>query len=188
MPRRKYSASIVPTDSIQSRILLIRGQRVIIDADLAVLYSVSTKALNQQLKRNPLRFPGDFVFRLTPAEKREVVTNCDHLQKLKFSPQLPFAFTEHGTLMADNVLSSDRAIAASVFVVRAFVKLRELLSTHRQLADKLAELEHKLHDHDGQILAIMDAIRQLMEPPDEPETKRPPVGFHTEIALPPGGP
>jgi hypothetical protein len=177
MPKKAHTAIVL--DRVQQRILLLRGQRVIIDADLAELYQVTTKALNQQVKRNPLRFPEDFVLRLTAAEKDEVVTNCDHLRNLKYSPQFPYAFTEHGAIMAANVLSSDRAIAAGVYVVRAFVKLRELLSTHQQLAEKLAELERKLQDHDGQILGIMDAIRDLMEPlPDVPPAH--PFGFHSK--------
>lgn len=112
-----------------------------------------------------------------------MVANCDHLSHLKFSSQLPRAFTEHGAIMAANVLSSDRAIAASVFVVRAFVKLRELLSTHQKLAQKLSELAHKLQEHDGQILAIMDAIRQLMDEDfRNEEPPRRPIGFHSELA------
>jgi hypothetical protein len=179
MPAKKPARAIVPIESVQQRIVFLRGQRVIIDTDLARLYGVTTKALNQARKRNPDRFLPDFMFRLTPAEKKEVVTNCDHLQSLKFSPQLPFAFTEHGAVMAANVLSSPKAIAASVFVVRAFIKLRELLSTHHELAAKLGELELRLQNHDEQILSIFDAIRQLMEDPEDPPKS--PIGFKTEI-------
>ena len=118
------SRAIVRVGQIQQRILLVRGQKVIIDADIAEAYGVTTKALNQAIRRNADRFPSDFMFRLTKEEKQEVVTNCDHLQKLKFSSVNPRAFTEHGAIMAASVLNSNRAIEISVFVVRAFVQLR----------------------------------------------------------------
>ena len=105
---------VVPTDKIERSILLIRGQKVILDTDLAELYGVRTKVFNQAIKRNKKRFPSDFIFRLTKDEKCEVVTNCDHLGKLKFSPTLPAAFTEHGAIMAAAVLSTERAIKVSV--------------------------------------------------------------------------
>lgn len=111
--------------SIERRILLIRGQKAMLDTDLAALYGVPTKVLNQAVKRNRHRFPADFMFRLTEDEKAEVVTICDHLQKLKFSPVLPYAFTEHGAIMLASVLNSKKAVRISVYVVRAFVKLRE---------------------------------------------------------------
>jgi hypothetical protein len=115
-------SSFIAMERIERSILLIRGVKVILDADLAQLYGVSTKAFNQAVKRNRDRFPDDFTFRLTKEEKGEVVTNCDHLQRLRFSSVLPVAFTEHGAIMAATVLNSDRAIKLSVFVVRAFLK------------------------------------------------------------------
>lgn len=145
-----------------------------IDADLAELYGVSTKRLNEQVKRNKERFPDDFMFRLTKREKQEVVANCDHLSKLKFSPVLPLAFTEHGAVMLASVLNSPKAIEMSLFVVRAFIKLREILSTHKELAIKLKELELKIDSHDQQIQAIFDVINQLITPPDPPKRK---MGF-----------
>ena len=135
---------VVPTDKIERSILLIRGQKVILDTDLAELYGVRTKVFNQAIKRNKKRFPSDFIFRLTKEEKREVVTNCDHLAKLRFSPILPAAFTEHGAIMAATVLSTERAIKVSVYVVRAFVKLREMLGTQKDFAHKLEDLEERL--------------------------------------------
>ncbi len=132
---------ILVIEQIEPMILLVRGQRVMLDADLAVIYETSTKALNQAVKRNRDRFPSDFMFQLTAAEKQEVVTNCDHLARLRFSPVLPNAFTEHGAIMAANVLNSSRAIEMSVFVMRTFIKLRERLATHKELGHKLAELE-----------------------------------------------
>ncbi|MBI3765732.1 MAG: ORF6N domain-containing protein [Ignavibacteriales bacterium] len=115
----------------------MRGLKVMIDADLAELYGVSTKALNQAVRRNIERFPSDFMFELTPEEKTEVVTNCDHLKKLKFSRYLPSAFTEHGALMLANVLSSKSAVQVSLQIVRTFVRLRELLSSNVELTHKL---------------------------------------------------
>jgi phage regulator Rha-like protein len=156
---------------VEKTILLIRGQRVILDSDLAKLYGVTTKRLNEQIKRNRKRFPDDFVFQLTAEEKTKVVANCDHLTKLKFSKTLPYAFTEHGTIMAVTVLNTQRAIETSIFVVRAFIKLREMVATHKKLADKLEELEQHLKGHDQQIQAIFEAIRQLMTPPEKPRKK-----------------
>ncbi len=166
--------TLVPIDRIESSILLIRGQKVILDADLATLYGVTTKRLNEQVQRNISRFPPDFMFRLTAREKTEVVANCDHLQKLKFSPVLPRAFTEHGAIMVASVLNTPRAIEVSVYVVRAFVRLREVVATHRKLAQKLAELERKLESHDDHIRTLLDAIRELMASP-APQRRR--VGF-----------
>ena len=129
--------ALIPVERIERAILLIRGHKVMLDADLGRLYGVPTKALNQAVRRNKDRFPSDFMFRLSKNEKEEVVTNCDHLHKLKFSPVLPYAFTEHGAIMLANVLNSRRAIEVSVVVVRAFVRLRGVLASHKELAQKL---------------------------------------------------
>ncbi|MBV8635440.1 MAG: ORF6N domain-containing protein, partial [Burkholderiaceae bacterium] len=115
-----------------------------IDADLAELYGVTTGALNQAIKRNRERFPDDFMFHLTAAEKAEVITNCDHLAKLKFAKALPFAFTEHGAIQAANVLNSTQAIEMGVYVVRAFVRLRQMIASNQELARRLEELESKM--------------------------------------------
>ena len=168
----------IPMGRIERQILLIRGQKVMLDADLASLFGVTTKRLNEQVKRNRDRFPKDFVFPLSREEKEQVVANCDHLAKLRFSPTLPYAFTEHGAIMAAIVLNSDRAVKVSVFVVRAFVKLREMLSAHKELSTRLDELERRLQGHDRQILGLVQALRQLMAEPEEP--KRKPVGFASE--------
>jgi hypothetical protein len=150
-----------------------------LDADLAELYGVTTKVLNQAVKRNIGRFPSDFMFQLTADEKREVVTNCDHLPRLKFSPGLPYAFTEHGALMLGNVLKSSRAVEVSLIVVRAFVQVREMLSTHKELAAKLEELERKVSSHDQAIVGLIDAIRQLMRGPADSSR---PIGFTADIS------
>jgi hypothetical protein len=166
--------SVMPARPLEDRILIIRGHRVMLDADLADLYGVTTKRLNEQVKRNRERFPAEFMLRLTIREKAEVVANCDHLKQLKFSPTLPYAFTEHGALMLANVLSSEVAVRASVQVVKAFVRLREELGAHKDLARRLAELEKK---YDSQFKVVFDAIRQLMEPA-KPKPRR--IGFHAK--------
>ncbi|MDO8546548.1 MAG: ORF6N domain-containing protein [Nitrospirales bacterium] len=166
---------LIPAERIERRILLLRRQKVMLDADLAELYGVPTKALNQAVKRNKDRFPPDFMFRLSKEEKAEVVTICDHLSNLRFSPMLPHAFTEHGILMLSSVLHSKRAVQVNIAIMRAFVKLREMLSAHTEFRQKLAELERKLESHDGHIRSLFDAIRQLMTPPD-PKPRR--IGFH----------
>ncbi|MCX5867200.1 MAG: ORF6N domain-containing protein, partial [Proteobacteria bacterium] len=165
------SKEIIPIEQIESKILLIRGQKVILDVDLAELYGVPTKVLNQAVKRNRRRFPPDFLFRLTQKEKEKVVTNCDHLRKLRFSSTLPSAFTEHGAVMAASVLNSDKAIEVSVQVVRAFIKIRRILASHAGLARKLNELERK---YDAQFRVVFDAIRELMSPPELPDPEPPP--------------
>ena len=171
--------AIIPIGQIEQRILLIRGQRVMLDADLAMLYGVPTRVLNQAVRRNLKRFPQDFMFKLTQPEKNEVITICDHLKNLKYAKALPNAFTEHGAIMAASVLNTERAVQISVFVIRAFVKLREMLSTHKELAHKLAALERKLQNHDESIRSLVVAIRQLMRPP-EPETPKKRIGFLVE--------
>ena len=164
-----------PVEGIASRIRTIRGQRVMIDADLAALYGVPTKRLNEQVKRNRTRFPDDFVFRLTPEETAEAVANCDHLARLRFSTSRPFVFTEHGALMASAVLNTLRAVEVSLFVVRAFVRMRETMAGHKELGKRLDELESKVGTHDRAIGQILAAIRQLTAPPATPKRRR--IGF-----------
>jgi hypothetical protein len=254
MPRRKVqrqrsSRAIVPAAPVERLIYLARGQRVIVDSDLAFLYGVTTKALNQQVRRNADRFPPDFMFQLTWEEaqslRSQIVTLNDHpnlrsqivTSSFPESPQLlpgqavapdssrsqnvtlngpditqaqqtpsvtpdssrsqnatlnrgtnikyrPFAFTEHGAIMAATVLSSPQAVRVSVFVVRAFVKLREMLAAHRELSARIDELERnvqvKLQEHDGQILNLFEIIRGLLEEEEAPP--KPPIGFQTELA------
>ncbi len=175
-PHAMSDSALVPLELIQSRILVLRGQRVILDTDLATLYGVSTKRLNEQVKRNGRKFPEDFFFVLTSEEKTEVVAKCDHLRRLRFSPGLPNAFTEHGAIQAANVLNSVTASAMSVQIVRAFVRLRQLLVNHKALAAKLNELDARVGAHDEQLAAIIDAIRKLAAP-DGPRHRRK-IGFH----------
>lgn len=169
----------MPLGQIESSILLVRGEKVILDVDLAALYGIETRVLNQALTRNAERFPPDFLFRLTRQEWRELITNCDKFAQLRNYPALPRAFTEHGAIMAATVLSSPRAVQMSVYVVRAFVRMRQMLAQHAEIIAKLSELEHKVDKHDGEIAEIIAVIQQLMAPPPQP--KRKPIGFQSEI-------
>lgn len=172
------SKAVVKVGTIQQRILLIRGEKVIVDADLAEFYGVPTKALNQAVRRNMDRFPADFMFQLNKNEKMEVVTNCDHLKKLKYSPVNPLVFTEHGAIMAASILNSARAVEVSLFIVRAFVALRRAISEHKELTRMITQLERKLANHDDQIIAIIQAIKELSGPQPVPKKRR--IGFHSE--------
>ena len=163
---------LIPLERIEKRILLIRGHKVMLDSDLAELYKVTTKVFNQAVKRNKRRFPENFMFQLSKEEKNELVTNCDRFDRLKHSTALPYAFTEHGALMSANILNSERAIDASILVVEAFVRLREMVLAHRELAHKLNDLEAK---YDKQFNVVFDAIRQLMAPPPVPTKGK--IGF-----------
>jgi leucyl aminopeptidase len=165
----------IPDERISNAILVARGQKVLLDSDLAGLYGVTTKRLNEQVKRNIERFPPDFMFQLTAEESEALRSQFATLKtgRGQHRKYLPYVFTEHGAIMAANVLNSPRAIQVSVHVVRAFVRLREMLATHKDLARKLEELEKK---YDAQFRVVFDAIRQLMAPPPEPKKRR--IGFH----------
>ena len=180
--RKKISATLLkmpkrhtPVLTVESRILVLRHQRVILDADIAELYGVPVKVLNQQIKRNRKRFPADFVFQLT-AKEHEVLRSQFVTSKQRRGGRryLPYAFTEHGAIMAATVLNSERAVEMSVFVVRAFVRLREMLSTNRRLAGKIDELETRLDTHDSTIQDLIEAIKELMTPEDPPRKR---IGF-----------
>jgi ORF6N domain-containing protein len=161
------SKALSRAEDITPVILVLRGQRIILDRDLAAIYGVTTKRLNEQIKRNAERFPEDFMFQLTPEEaelsrSQFATLKLGRGQNIKYRP---YAFTEHGAIQAANVLSSRRAIEMGVFVVRAFVKLREMLASNKELAQKVDELERKLQTHDRAIVDILKAIRELMNPP-----------------------
>jgi len=170
----------VPVETIAERILLIRGHKVLVDADLASLYGVETRALNQAVKRNPDRFPADFMFKLSPRELKLwrshfVISNPAAKMALR---RPPLAFTEHGALMAATVLNSPRAVKASLYVVRAFVQLRQFLAMHTELARRLAAHEKRLVSHDQAIAGLMNTIRTLLAPAESPARR--PIGFVIE--------
>lgn len=168
--------SVVPQVRIERAILIIRGLKVIIDAELAELYGVPTKRLNEQVKRNASRFPADFMFPLTTEEKSEVVAICDHLSGLRFSSALPNAFTEHGAIMAANVLNSDRAVEMSVHIVRTFVRLREAAANFAELDRRLREAEGRIGQHDLHLAGIVRKIRELTDSPKPGKVRR--MGFN----------
>jgi hypothetical protein len=169
----------IPDERIAGAILLVRGHKVILDSDLAGLYGVTTKRLNEQVKRSSERFPADFMFQLNAEEHQALRSQIATLKvgRGHHRKYRPYVFTEHGAIMAASVLNSPRAIQVSVHVVRAFVRLREMLATHKDLARKLEELEKK---YDAQFQVVFGAIRQLMAPPPPPppETKKRRIGFH----------
>lgn len=176
MPRDK-KALTAPLEGVVSRIFLVRGQKVMLDTDLAELYGVPTGRLNEQVKRNIDRFPPDFMFLLTKEEAESLRSQTAILKRGRGQHRkyLPYVFTEHGAIMAASVLDSERAVQVSIYVVRAFVQLREMLSSNKALARKLNELERKLVTHDHAITELIEAIRQLMTPPEQ--KKKRPIGF-----------
>lgn len=176
----------VPLERVQGPILPVRGQRVIVDADLARLYEVPTKRSSEQVKRNVERFPDDFAFRLTPQEALELVANCNRFARLKHAAQPPLAFTEHGVIAAAFVLNAPRAVEVSTRVVRAFVQLRRMTSEMTALAQRIERLEqetaHRFRDHDGHLRAIFKTLRDLLKPEAEEGLKptKPRVGFRAD--------
>ena len=165
-------------EQVERRILLIRGHKVMLNTDLALLYGVSAKRLNEQVRRNIIRFPSDFMFRLTWEESQKLSrSQFATLKRGGNIKYLPYAFTEQGVAMLSSVLNSERSIQVNIAIMRAFVKLCQLLSTHQELARHLAELERKLQGHDQQIRSIFEVIRQLMAPPARPRRR---IGFHSD--------
>jgi len=170
------SIGLIPLECIESKIYLIRAQKVMLDRDLAELYGVETKAINRAVKRNLERFPTDFMFQMTKEETESSRFQIGTLKRGQNIKYLPYAFTEHGVLMLSSVLNSQKAIAVNILIMRAFVKLRELMMTHKDLARKIEELEKK---YDSQFHAVFAAIRQLMSQP-EPASSRKKIGFHVD--------
>lgn len=175
MGSKKKNGSLIPQGVIEQRIFVIRGQKVMVDRDLSELYDVETKYLNRQVRRNSGRFPERFMFQLTLGEKNELVTNCHRFETLKHSTSLPSAFTEHGVAMLASILKSERAVKISIHIIDAFIRLREFITTHKELTHKLKELEQKIGKHDKEIKAIVEVIHQLIAKPDKPKRK---MGFH----------
>ncbi len=183
----KHNLTVL-TRRVESKILVMRGRKVILDSDLAWLYGVPVKRLNQQVKRNAERFPPDFVFRVTANDLRLQIATSNATAKSRGKPQTstrggrryrPYAFTEHGAIMAAAVLNSKRAVEMSIFVVRAFVRMREALATNQKIVAKLKELEQRVGNHDADIQEIVDAIREMMRPPAAPGRK---IGFELPAA------
>lgn len=168
--------SIVPNEIIMSKILLIRNQKVMIDRDLAELYGTTTKRLNEQVKRNINRFPEHFMFELTELEKEYVVTNCDHLKKLKFSSSLPYVFTEHGTMMLATVINSEKAVETSIRIIEVFVKMREFIAENINLKLDIDDIRKKLSNHDKNIELVFNYLDELMDK-QENKVERIKIGY-----------
>jgi hypothetical protein len=181
MAKKPQQASLVLVNQIEPLIRTIREQKVLVDRDLAILYGVATKRLNEQVRRNIDRFPNDFMFQLTKKEFedwRSQIATSNPSAKMGLRRR-PYVFTEHGAIMAATILNSQRAVEVSLFVVRAFVKLRQFALAHKELAAKLEQLERKVSGHDDAIRQLVTAIRQLMAPPPEPKRRK--IGFHRDV-------
>jgi phage regulator Rha-like protein len=165
----------LPDEVIMSKILIIRNKKIMVDRDLAELYGVSTKQLNQQVKRNIARFPPEFMFKITKKEKEWVVTNCDHLRVLRFSPNLPYVFTEYGAIMLASVLNSDKAIQVNIQIVKVFTKMKEMLLTNKDILLKLEKMERDVKENKEDIAMIFEALKQLLNPQ---QSKRRMIGFN----------
>ncbi len=165
---------VVHTQEVARKIFLMRGHRVMIDRDLAELYEVSTKALNQAVKRNGSRFPDDFMFQLTQDETRQLVTNCDRFTSLKHASTTPYAFTEQGVAMLSSVLKSERAAQVNISIMRAFVRIRELVLSNKVILQKLESLERKYATHDVKIETLFEEMREFMTEPKKPARR---IGF-----------
>jgi hypothetical protein len=172
---------IVAVEQIARTILVLRGQKVLLDADLARLYGVTTGNLTKAVQRNRDRFPVDFMFRLTSEEARSLTFHFGRSKGRGGRRTLPYVFTEQGVAMLSSVLRSGRAVQVNIAIMRAFVKLREVLETNRELARRFDELEQRVGKHDEEIAAIIEAIRQLMAPPEKP---KPEIGFHVRETAP----
>lgn len=166
--------SIIPDEVIMGKIILIRGQKVMISNDLAELYGVTTKRLNEQVKRNTKRFPQHFMFQLNEPEKAKVVANCDHLQNIKYSPYLPYVFTEHGTVMLANILNSERAIQVSIRIVEIYIKMRENILTNKDLLLKMEQLEKRVGHQDEKIVIVFNYLKKFIDVQEKPRKR---VGF-----------
>ena len=177
--RKEENINMIPDEVIMNKVFIIRDHRVMVDSDMAELYGVTTKRLNEAVKRNSSRFPVDFMFQLTMKEKEELVANCDHLKKLKFSPYLPYAFTEHGAVMLASVLNSERAISVNIQIVRIFNKMVEMMLLHKDLLLEMQKMNNKLTDHDDKILLIFEYLKQFEESKiqDLEQQNRPKIGF-----------
>jgi hypothetical protein len=172
---------LVSAGRIIQSVRVLRGQKVMLSSDLAELYGVSVKVLNQSVKRQSARFPGDFVFQLNAREFQILKSQFVTSSWGGIRRALPYAFTEQGVAMLSSVLNSPRAVKVNIAIMRAFVKLRETLESHRELGHKFAELQRRVGKHDEEIAAIIDAIRQLMAPPERPRRE---IGFHVREKTP----
>ena len=174
--KKKHTTMLIPQEVIENKIFLIRSKKVLLDKDLAKLYGITTGNLNKAVKRNIERFPEDFMFQLNKEEGDSLRFQFGSLKGGQHAKYLPYVFTEQGVAMLSGVLHSKKAIQVNIAIMRVFVRLKEIISTHKELAHKLVLLERKIEKHDKEIHNIFEAIRQLMAPPDKPRRR---IGFHS---------
>ena len=164
--------SIIPNEVILNKIYFIRNEKVMLDRDLAELFAIPTKILNEHVKRNTNRFPNHFMFQLTEFEKDELVANCDHLKNLKFSKSLPYVFTEHGILMLSSVLNTERAVTLSIKIIEVFIEMREYLIQNLSLRNEIEKIRKKLSNHDKNIELVFNYLDELMEKQENTEPRK----------------
>jgi phage regulator Rha-like protein len=176
MSKSKILVSI-PDELIINKIIVLREKKVMIDRDLAELYGVTTKRLNEQVKRNQKRFPEDFMFQITKEEKEEIIRQFEHLSPLKYSPVLPYVFTEHGAVMLASVLNSDKAIEVNIQIVRVFTQIRQMLSDNIELRQELERIRKKVDNQDKNIELVFKYLDELLEKKEQPVLPRKSIGY-----------
>jgi hypothetical protein len=167
----------VPDEVIIDKIIVLRNKKVMIDRDLATLYGVTTKRLNEQVKRNIKRFPGDFMFQVTTEEKEQLIFMFEHLNGLKYSPVLPYVFTEHGAVMLASVLNSEQAISVNIQIVRVFTHIRQMLTDNTELRLEIEKIKNKLDNHDKNIELVFQYLDELLEQKEKPSPPRKRIGY-----------
>jgi hypothetical protein len=167
----------VPDEVIMDKIMVLRNKKVMIDRDLAILYGVTTKRLNEQVKRNSKRFPDDFMFQVTAEEKEQLIGMFEHLNGLKYSPVLPYVFTEHGAVMLASILNSDQAIAVNIQIVRVFTQIRQMLTDNTELRLEIEKVKNKLDNHDKNIELVFQYLDELLEQKEKPNPPRKRIGY-----------
>lgn len=166
----------IPDEIIINKIIVLRDKKVMIDRDLAKLYGVTTKRLNEQVKRNLKRFPDDFMFQITKEEKEEIILQFEHLNGLKFSPVLPYVFTEHGAVMLASVLNSDKAIEVNIQIVRVFTQIRQMLADNTELRLEIEKIKKKMDNHSKNIEVVFQYLDELLEKKENPKPRKQ-IGF-----------
>ena len=178
---KKERHTLIPSEVVENKILMIRGKKIMLDRDLAELYGVKPIRLREQVKRNKRRFPDDFMFQLNKQETIELIANCDRFKTIKHSAFNPYAFTEQGVAMLSSVLNSERAIIVNIQIMRAFTRLREMMMAHKDIRRKIEDMEKgyaaRFKKYDYQFKAVFEAIKKLLEPPQEKPKRK--MGFHT---------
>ncbi len=175
----KTIVASIPDEIVMNRIILIRDKKVMIDRDLSELYGVTTKRLNEQVKRNLKRFPEDFMFQITKEEKEKIILEFTHLNGLKFSPVLPYVFTEHGAVMLASILNSDKAIEANIQIVRVFIRIRQMLLDNTELRLEIEQIKSKVNNQSKNIEVVFKYLDELMEKQENPKPRKA-IGYKTE--------